>query len=42
MIASIVLTLLNFVVWIKVTTDIFFLNALLFCIDGDYLVEEMT
>ena len=42
MIASIVLTLLTFVVWIKVTTDIFFLNALLFCIDGDYLVEEMT
>ena len=41
-ITSIVLTMLTFVVWIKVTTDIFFIDALLFCIEGDYLVEEMT
>lgn len=41
-IASILLVFLTFIVWIKVTTDIFFIDALLFCIEGDYLVEEMT
>ncbi|MCQ2065781.1 MAG: hypothetical protein MJY66_08000 [Bacteroidaceae bacterium] len=27
---------MTFVIWIKVATDLFFLNAILFCIDGDY------
>ena len=30
------LVALTFIVWIKVTTDIFFIDALLFCIAGDY------
>lgn len=33
---------LTFIIWVKVTTDIFFIDALLFCIDGDYLAEELT
>lgn len=41
-IASLLLVALTFIVWIKVTTDIFFIDALLFCIDGDYPVEELT
>lgn len=32
---SIMLISLTFVIWIKVATDIFLINALLFCIDGD-------
>ena len=27
---------LTFIVWLKVATDIFLFNALLFCLDGDY------
>lgn len=30
---------LTFIVWVKVATDIFLINALLFCIDGDYDYE---
>lgn len=33
---SLMLISLTFVIWIKVATDIFLINALLFCIDGDY------
>lgn len=33
---SLMLVSLTFVIWIKVATDIFLINALLFCIDGDY------
>ena len=32
---ALVLTALTFIIWAKVTTDIFFIDALLFCIDGD-------
>ena len=39
-IVSLMLTALTFIVWIKVTTDIFFIDALLFCIAGDFLDEE--
>lgn len=39
-IASWMLVALTFVVWLKVTTDIFFIDALLFCIAGDYDDEE--
>ncbi len=38
-IASFLLTALTFIVWCKVTTDIFFLDALLFCINPDPLEE---
>jgi hypothetical protein len=34
-IVSILLVALTFIVWIKVTTDIFFIDALLFCIAAD-------
>lgn len=34
-IAALMLTALTFIVWVKVTTDIFFIDALLFCIAGD-------
>ncbi len=34
-IAAWMLVVLTFVIWIKVTTDIFFINALLFCAVGD-------
>lgn len=34
------LTAITFIVWIKVTTDIFFIDALLFCAVGDYVGEE--
>lgn len=37
--ASVLLIALTFIVWLKVTTDIFFIDALLFCIVGDH--EEM-
>lgn len=39
-IAALLLTALTFIVWVKVTTDIFFIDALLFCIAGDFLDEE--
>jgi len=32
---------LTFIIWVKVATDIFMLNALLFCIDGDYEDEKV-
>lgn len=35
-IASWMLVALTFIVWLKVTSDIFFIDALLFCIAGDY------
>ena len=35
-ITSWMLVALTFIVWLKVTTDIFFIDALLFCIVGDY------
>lgn len=35
-IVACLLTALTFIVWIKVTTDIFFIDALLFCALGDY------
>lgn len=34
------LTAITFIVWVKVTTDIFFIDALLFCAVGDYVGEE--
>ena len=39
-IASWMLVALTFVVWLKVTTDIFFIDALMLCIAGDYEDEE--
>ena len=38
--AAILLIALTFIVWAKVTTDIFFIDAMLFCIAGDALTEE--
>ena len=38
--AALLLTAITFIVWSKVTTDIFFIDALLFCIAGDSLTEE--
>ena len=32
---ALLLIALTFIIWAKVTTDIFFIDALLFCIDGD-------
>lgn len=32
---------LTFIVWLKVATDIFFINALLFCIDSDDDTEDL-
>lgn len=42
---ALMLISLTFIIWVKVATDIFLINALLFCIDGDYddegeLMEE--
>ena len=37
--ASLMLVALTFIVWVKVTTDIFFIDALLFCIAGDDLSD---
>ena len=37
---SLMLVALTFIVWCKVTTDIFFIDALLFCINPDPLEEE--
>ena len=39
---SILLIALTFIIWLKVSTDIFFIDALLFCIVGDFedLPEE--
>lgn len=34
------LVALTFIIWVKVATDIFFIDALLFCIDGDYQGEK--
>ena len=39
-IPSILLVAITFIVWVKVTTDIFFIDALLFCIVGDYEDEQ--
>lgn len=36
---SILLIAITFIVWMKVSTDIFFIDALLFCIVGDYEAE---
>lgn len=36
---SILLIALTFIIWMKVLTDIFFIDALLFCIAGDYDLE---
>lgn len=36
-ITALLLVAITFIVWAKVTTDIFLVDALLFCIDGDYL-----
>lgn len=36
---SILLIALTFIIWMKVATDIFFIDALLFCIVGDYETE---
>ena len=35
-IAAFMLVAVTFIVWAKVTTDIFLMDALLFCIDGDF------
>ena len=35
-IAAFLLVAVTFIVWAKVTTDIFLIDALLFCIDGDF------
>jgi uncharacterized membrane protein len=40
-ITSLLLTALTFIFWCKVTTDIFFIDALLFCIPGDKDEEEL-
>lgn len=37
---SILLIILTFAIWIKVTTDIYFIDALLFCAAGDHVGEE--
>jgi hypothetical protein len=37
--AAILLTAVTFIVWAKVMTDIFLIDALLFCIDGDFDAE---
>ncbi len=37
---SILLIAITFIVWMKVATDIFFIDALLFCIVGDYEDEQ--
>ncbi|MBQ5528378.1 MAG: hypothetical protein IIU05_04940, partial [Bacteroidales bacterium] len=34
--ACIMIIALTFIIWLKVATDIFLFNAILFCIDGDY------
>ena len=40
-IPAVLLVVLTFVIWVKVTTDIFFIDALLFCILGDYEEQEI-
>lgn len=37
---ALMLIALTFIIWIKVATDIFLVNALLFCIDGDFEEDE--
>lgn len=39
-ICSLLLVALTFIVWLKVATDIFFIDALLFCIAADDMEEE--
>jgi hypothetical protein len=39
-ITSLLLVALTFIIWLKVTTDIFFIDALLFCVAGDVEEEE--
>ena len=39
-ITALLLVAVTFIVWAKVTTDIFLVDALLFCIDGDYGLDE--
>lgn len=39
-IPSLMLVAITFIVWVKVTTDIFFIDALLFCIVGDFEDEQ--
>ena len=41
-IIALLLTVITFIVWAKVTTDIFFIDALLFCIAGDSMTEEVA
>jgi hypothetical protein len=36
---SLIFIALTFIIWTKIMTDIFFIDALLFCIDGDYESE---
>ena len=40
-ITACLLTALTFIVWVKVTTDIFFIDALLFCAVGDGVLETV-
>lgn len=40
-ITACLLTALTFIVWVKVTTDIFFIDALLFCAVGDEVLETV-
>lgn len=39
-ITAILLVAVTFIVWTKVTTDIFLVDALLFCIDGDLIKKD--
>ena len=39
-ITSLILVALTFIFWLKVTTDIFFIDALLLCIPGNKEDEE--
>lgn len=41
LVPSIFLVILTFTIWLKVTTDIFYLNALLFCCITDKIEEEL-
>ena len=38
-ILALLLVALTFIIWLKVATDIFFIDALLFCLDGDNVPE---
>lgn len=39
---ALLLIALTFIIWLKVATDIFFIDALLFCLDGDEMPDEET